>query len=150
MEIKLTPMFDSASIELNTEVTMFNIEIFKETTKALQSSMKISLRGKLSKDIEIKIIDEFSDIYLNMADTFSNAVQSGKSIPALQRVEKYPEEERVYQAMLELLEKMELDFSQKFAMDLKHDLEKDIEIGKIKIAFLDGIRRGLNFTRSNK
>lgn len=129
---------------------MFNIELFKNKTKELQSIMKIALRGKLDEKIEIKIIDEFSEIYLTMVDKYSDGVQSGSNLPALQRVAKYPEEERVYQALLDLLEKMELDFSQKFAMDLKHDLDKEIEIGKIKLSFLDGIRRSLNFARLNK
>lgn len=147
--MNLTFTFNSTSIELNREATMFNTEIFKNKTKELQSIMKIALRGKLDEKIEIKIIDEFSEIYLNMVDKYSDGVQSGSNLPALQRVAKYPEGERVYQALLDLLERMELDFSQKFAMDLKHDLEKEIEIGKIKLSFLDGIRRRLNFARLN-
>ena len=128
---------------------MFNTELFKNETKDLQSIMKTALRGKLDEKIEIKIIDELSEIYLTMAEKYSNGIQSGSNLPALQRVAKYPEAERVYQALLDLLEKMELDFSQKFAMDLKHDLEKEIEVGKIKLSFLDGIRRRLNFSRLN-
>lgn len=145
----LTSIFDSNNIESNMEAGMFNIEIFKDKTKELQGTMKIALRGKLDEKIEIKIIDEFSEIYLTMTDKYSDGVQSGSQFPALQRVAKHPEEERVYLALLDLLEKMELDFSQKFAMDLKHDLEKEIEIGKIKLSFLDGIRRRLNFARLN-
>lgn len=128
---------------------MFNSELFKIKTKELQSTMKIALRGKLDEKIEVKIIDEFSEIYLTMTDKYSDGVQSGKNLPALQRVAEYPEGERVYLALLDLLERMELDFSQKFAMDLKHDLENEIEIGKIKLSFLDGIRRRLHFARVN-
>lgn len=149
VELNLTYVFDSINIETKRETIMFNIEIFKDKTKELQCTMKISLRGKLNENIEMKIIDEFSEIYLTMVDKYSDAVQSGKNIPATQRLAQYPKEERVYLTLLDLLEKMELDFSQKFAMDLKHDLEKEVEIGKIKIAFLDGIRRGLNFARLN-
>ncbi|WP_413290059.1 hypothetical protein [Bdellovibrio sp. HCB337] len=128
---------------------MFNSEVFKSKTKELQAIMKIALRGKLDEKIEIKIIDEFSEIYLTMTDKYSDGVQSGKNLPALQRFAESPEGERVYLALLDLLERMELDFSQKFAMDLKHDLEKEIEIGKIKLSFLDGIRRRLHFARVN-
>lgn len=126
---------------------MFNLELFKNKTKELQSIMKIAIRGNLDEKIEVKIIDEFSEIYLAMADKYSEGVRSGKNFPALQRVAKSPEGERVYLALLDLLNRMELDFSQKFAMDLKHDLEKEIEIGKIKLSFLDGIRRRLNFAK---
>jgi len=129
---------------------MFNTEIFKDKIRELESGMKISLRGKLNQNIEINIINEFSEIYLTMADKYSDAIQSDKNIPVMQRVAQYPKEDRVYLALLDLLEKMELDFSQKFAMDLKHDLEKEIEIGKIKIAFLDGIRRSMNFARTRE
>lgn len=129
---------------------MFDIEIFKNKTKELQDNMKMALRGKLDEKIEKKIIDELSEIYFVMADKYFNGVQSGSQSPALQRVAKHPEGERVYYALVELLEKMELDFSQKFAMDVKHDVEKDIEVGKIKISFLDGIRRGLNFTKQGQ
>ena len=128
---------------------MFNSELFKNKTKELQSTMKTGLRGKLDEKIENKIIDEFSEIYLTMTDKYSEGVQSGRNLPALQRLAEFPEGERVYLALLDLLEKMELDFSQKFAMDLKHDLEKEIEIGKIKLSFLDGIRRRLNFAKAN-
>lgn len=147
--MNLTPLFDSINIESNRGAKMFNTELFKNKTKELQSNMKIALRGKLDEKIEIKIIDEFSEIYLTMVDKYSDGIQSGSNLPALQRVAKYPEGERVYQALLDLLEKMELDFSQKFAMDLNHDLEKEVEIGKIKLSFLDGIRRRLNFARLN-
>jgi hypothetical protein len=84
-----------------------------------------------------------------MTDKYSNGVRSGNPFPALQRVAEHPKEEHVYLALLDLLEKMEFDFSNKFAMDLKHDLEKEIELGKIKLSFLDGVRRNLNFARIN-
>lgn len=126
---------------------MFNSELFKSGTKELQSIMKISLRGKLAEKIETKIIDEFSEIYLTMTDKYCEGVKSGKNLPILQKLAEHPEEERVYLALLDLLERMELDFSQKFAMDFTHGLEKEIEIGKIKLSFLDGIRRRLHFAR---
>ncbi len=126
---------------------MFNIEIFKNRTQELQKCMQSSLRGKLSTEVERKIIDEFSEIFMSIPEKYSVALETGKALPALQRVENFPREERVFRALLELLERMELDFSQKFALDVKHDLEKEIEIGKIKFAFLDGIRRGLNSAR---
>jgi len=126
---------------------MFNIENFKNKTKELQQNMKSSLRGNLSKEVETSILDEFSEIFLSVTDTYSEAHLSGRKLPVLQRVEQFPKEEHVYRALLDLLDKMELDFSQKFAMDVKHDLEKEIEVGKIKFAFLDGIRRGLNSAR---
>ena len=120
---------------------MFNIKNFKDMIIELQVRMKKSLRGKLDEKIEKKIIDEFSNTYMAMTDKYSNAVQSGINLPILQKFASFPVEERVYLALLDLLERMEIDFSQKFAMDLKHGLENEIEIGKIKIAFLDGIRR---------
>lgn len=128
---------------------MFNTEIFKNRIKELQSGMKISLRNKLNKNIEAKIIDELSDIFITMVNKYTDAVRSDISIPAIQRVAQYPEEDRVPLALLELIDKMEADFSHKFSMDLKHDLEKDIEVGKIKIAFLDGVRRSLNISRQS-
>lgn len=128
---------------------MFSTNIFKDKTTELQNDMKMSLRGKLDNNIELKVIDELSGIYLTMSDRYSDAIKLGKNLPALQVIEQYPENERVYYALLNLLEKMELDFSQKFAMDLKHDVEKDIEIGKIKLAFLDGTRRRLNLARAS-
>jgi len=129
---------------------MFNTELFKNKIKELQINMKISLRGKLDEKIEIKIIDEFFNIYSTMTDKYADGVRTGSNLPVLERVANYPKEDRTYLALLNLLERMELDFSQKFAMDLMHDLEKEIEIGKIKISFLDGIRRQLNFARINE
>jgi hypothetical protein len=128
---------------------MFNKEIFIKKTKELQIEMKSGLRGKLNENIENKIIDDFSELFLNMVDTYSEAIQLDKNIPAIQRVAHYPKEDRIYFSLINLLDKMEIDFSNKFALDLTHDLEKETEIGKIKIAFLDGIRRRLNFARNN-
>lgn len=128
---------------------MFKKEIFKNNIQQLQTGMTTSLRGKLDNIIEVKVIEEFSGIFLTMADRYSDANEADKNLPALQRFDQHPKDERVYHALLDLLEKMELDFSQKFAMDLKHDLEKEVEIGKIKIAILDGTRRGLNSARLN-
>ncbi len=42
-------------------------------------------------------------------------------------------------AMRRVIERMELDFTQKFVMNFKHDIEKDVEIGKIQISFLDSV-----------
>lgn len=123
---------------------MFKNEVFKNKINDLRTGMKLSLRRELDSKIEASVIDELSGIYLKMVDRYSQMVEAGTSFPAQPELMKYPENERVYQALLSLLERMELDFTQKFVMDFKHDLAKEVEIGKIKISFLDGVRRGLH------
>lgn len=123
---------------------MFKDDVFKEKISGLQAGMKTCLRGELDSKIENSVIDELGGIYLTMVDRYAQNVKAGSAFQAQPEVMKYPESERVYQALLDLLERMELDFTQKFVMDFKHDLSKEIEIGKIKISFLDGVRRSLH------
>lgn len=56
--------------------------------------------------------------------------------------------DKVFFALEDLLDRMELDFSQKFVKDFTHGLDKEIEIGRIKISFLDGVRRSLHMAMS--
>lgn len=127
---------------------MFNQELFKERVVSLQQGMKSGFRGELDQKIEKNVIDELESIYSTMVERYAHDVKSGSSFPAQPGVAAHPEHERVYFALLDLLERMELDFTQKFVMDFKHGLDKEVEIGKIKISFLDGIRRSLNAARS--
>lgn len=138
----LTICFDRCRIGLG--VVMFKNDVFKEKINGLQSGMKNSLRGEIASKIENSVIDELGGIYLTMVDRYTHDVKAGSQFQAQPDVMKYPENERVYQALLDLLERMELDFTRKLVMDFKHDLSKEIEIGKIKISFLDGVRRGLH------
>ena len=84
---------------------------------------------------------------LNHRVNFTQAAADGSDFPAMRRVANHPPEQRAYWAMLELIERMELDFTQKFVMNFQHDIEKDVEIGKIQISFLDSVRRALNGAR---
>lgn len=127
---------------------MLNTELFKERISDLQVRMQSQPRGELDAKVESMIVAELSSIYLTMVDRFATDVKNGSSFPALQRVADRRPEDRVFYALLELLERMELDFSQKFALDLKHGLEKETTIGKIKISFLDGVRRTLIGSRN--
>ena len=128
---------------------MFNKDIFKERIKKIQSEMKSFSRGKLDSKVENNVIDELSNIYLMMADKYDSAAKDGSNFPAMTRVAAHPQEDRAYFAMEELIEKMELDFTQKFATSVKHDVTNEVEIGKIKIAFLDGVRRSLHGARTH-
>ena len=127
---------------------MFNKNLFTDRIAALQRSMKSSLRGEIDGHIEVQVIDELCGIYLTMAEKYEKNVLAGSDFPAQPGVVGHPESDRVFQAMLDLLERMEMDFIQKFTMDIRHDLQKEVEIGKIKIALLDGVRRNLNLARS--
>lgn len=127
---------------------MFNQELFKERVTTLQQGMKSGFRGELDQKIEKNVIDELESIYSTMLERYTQDVKSGSTFPAQPGVAAHPEQERVYFALLDLLERMELDFTQKFVMDFKHGMDKEVAIGKIKISFLDGIRRSLNAARS--
>jgi hypothetical protein len=126
---------------------MYNKDVFKERVQRTQNEMKAASRGKLTPLVENKIIDELSKIYLTMADKFDQAAQGGSNFPIMDRLAEHPTEQRAYYAMKDLIERMELDFTQKFVLNVKHDIEKDIEISKIQISFLDSVRRHLNGAR---
>ncbi len=126
---------------------MYNKDVFKERVQRTQNEMKAASRGKLTPLVENKIIDELSKIYLTMADRFDQAAQAGTNLPALEQFSDHPSEQRAFYAMADLIDRMELDFTQKFALNVKHDLEKEIEISKIQISFLDSVRRHLNGAR---
>ncbi|MDG0816478.1 hypothetical protein [Bdellovibrio svalbardensis] len=128
---------------------MFNKDVFKERIKKVQTDMKSFSRGKLDSTVEGKIIDSLSNIYLTMADKYADAVRSGVNFPALAEVEDHPQEDRAYFALKNLLEKMELDFTQKLVTSFKHDVTNEVEIGKIQIAFLDHVRRSLHGARTH-
>ena len=108
---------------------MFNTQEFKSKIETMAGAMKGHGRGQLPADIESKIITELESIYLKMAERVAQPNVRG----LVGR-----------DALKDLIERMELDFSRKLAMDIQHDVQRDIEIGKIKIAFLDGVRRALN------
>lgn len=128
---------------------MFNKDIFKERIKKAQSDMKSFSRGKLDSTIEGKIIDSLSDIYFTMADKYTDAAEKGTNAPALVEVADHPQEDRAYFALKNLIEKMELDFTQKLVNSFKHDVTNEVEIGKIQIAFLDHVRRSLHGARTH-
>lgn len=126
---------------------MFNKDVFEINIQKTQKEMKSSLREKIDPKIESRVIDELTNIFLTVAKNFTRAAEDGSDLPAMRRVAHHPKEQRAYWAMLDLLERMELDFTQKFVMNVKHDIEKDVEIGKIQISFLDSMRRALNSAR---
>lgn len=126
---------------------MFNKDVFTNSIKKIQTETKSDFREKIDPKIESQIIDELTNIFLTVAENFTQAAANGSDFPAMRRVADHPPEQRAYWAMLELIERMELDFTQKFVMNFKHDIEKDIEIGKIQISFLDSVRRALNGAR---
>lgn len=127
---------------------MFDTIIFKDQLSQIQNNMKKALRGELEKKIELSVIDELTSIYSKMVVRYDDDFKAGKSFPAQTRVMQHPEQDRVFYALEDLLKRMELDFSQKFVKDFTHGLDKEIEIGKIKISFLDGVRRSLNLAKS--
>ncbi|MNK95191.1 hypothetical protein D3C87_1154170 [compost metagenome] len=126
---------------------MFNKDVFKNSIKKTQTEMKSYFREELDSKIESQVIDELTSIFLKVAENFTQAAANGSDFPAMQRVANHPQEQRAYWAMLELIERMELDFTQKFVMNFQHDIQKDVEIGKIQISFLDSVRRALNGAR---
>lgn len=126
----------------------FDNELFKNQITALQQRMQTHLRGELDAKVENSIVAELSSIYKTVVDRYAEIVKKGGTFPSRPAIDDHRPEERVFYALLDLLERMELDFSQKFALDLQHDLEKEIEIGKIKIAFLDGARRAIHQART--
>ncbi|WP_413581254.1 hypothetical protein [Bdellovibrio sp. HCB288] len=128
---------------------MFNKDVFKERIKKVQNDMKSFSRGKLDSAVEGKVIDSLSNIYLTMADKYVDAVENGINFPALTEIEDCPQEDRAYFALQNLLEKMELDFTQKLVNSFKHDVTNEVEVGKIQIAFLDHVRRSLHGARTH-
>ncbi|MFM6927044.1 MAG: hypothetical protein ACKOX6_01195 [Bdellovibrio sp.] len=128
---------------------MFNKDIFKNRIKEIQDEMKSFSRGELSSHVENQIIDELSGIYLTMADKYDDAAKSGSNFPAQPGISAHPSEHRAYFAMGDLIERMELDFTQKFVNSFKHDITNEVEIGKIQIAFLDQVRRSLQGARTH-
>ncbi|MEK2690584.1 hypothetical protein [Bdellovibrio sp. GT3] len=121
---------------------MFNKDVFKNNIQKIQTEMKTSFRGEIDSKIESRVIDELSKIFLTVADNFATLAEKG--FPSQPALAIYPQEQRAFYALQDLIERMELDFTQKFVMNVKHDLEKEIEIGKIQISFLDSVRRNLN------
>lgn len=126
---------------------MYNKEVFKNYIEHIYRDMSASCRGELTEIIEKQTLKELSDIYLTMAERYDIAAKEGSSFAAQPGVGNHPQEHRSYYALLDLMERMELDFTQKFALNVKHDLEKEIEIGKIQISFLDRVRRHLHGVR---
>lgn len=110
---------------------MFNTQEFKSKIQTMAGFMKSTGRGELPADIEVKIISELESIYLRMAEKFAQPQPTVHGLTGAA-------------AMADLIERMECDFSMKLAKDIQHDVRRDVEIGKIKIAFLDGVRRALN------
>ncbi len=107
---------------------MYKAELFKSKVQEMAERLKSQSRGPLPADIEAKIVSELESIFIRMADKFSSSQPTVHGLVGLK-------------AMADLIERMELDFSQKFALDFQHGIEKGIEVGKIKIVFLDGVRR---------
>jgi hypothetical protein len=128
---------------------MFNKNAFKSSIQRIQTEMRFCRREKIDARIESQVIDELTKIFLTVMENFTQAAADGSDFPAMQRVAHHPKEQRAYWAMLELIERMELDFTQKFVMNFKHDIEKDVEIGKIQISYLDNVRRALNSARTH-
>lgn len=128
---------------------MFNKDVFKNSIEKTQTEMKSYFREEIDSKIESQVIDELTSIFLTVAENFTQAAANGSDFPAMQRVANHPHEQRAYWAMRELIERMELDFTQKLVMNFKHDIEKDVEIGKIQISFLDSVRRALNGARAH-
>lgn len=122
---------------------MFNEELFLANLNEIQVSMKKSLRGEIDSHIETNVIDELSSIYQAMTARYKDMAAAESTFPAQPGVSNSPLEERVFRALEDFLERMELDFTQKFVKDFTHGLDKEIEIGKIKISFLDSVRRSL-------
>lgn len=126
---------------------MLNKDIFKNNIKKTQTEMKSNLREELDSKIESQVIDELTNIFLTVVENFTKAAADGSDLPIMRKLAGRPQEQRAYWAMLDLIERMELDFTQKFVLNVQHDIEKDIEIGKIQISFLDSVRRALNGAR---
>jgi hypothetical protein len=129
-------------------MTTFNNELFKDQIIALKTRMQTHLRGELEAKTESSIVAELSSIYTTVVDRYVEAVKNGSTFASRPHIADHAPEERVFYALLDLLERMELDFCKKFSLDLTHDLEKEVEIGKIKIAFLDGARRAIHQART--
>ena len=128
---------------------MLNKDVFKNSIKKTQTEMKSYLREELDSKIESQVIDELSNIFLTVVENFTKAATDGSDLPIMRKLADRPQEQRAYWAMLDLIERMELDFTQKFVMNVQHDIEKDVEIGKIQISFLDSVRRALNGARTH-
>ena len=128
---------------------MLNKDVFKNSIKKTQAEMKSYLREELDSKIESQVIDELSNIFLTVVENFTQAAADGRDLPIMRKLADHPQEQRAYWAMLDLIERMELDFTQKFVMNVQHDIEKDVEIGKIQISFLDSVRRALNGARTH-
>lgn len=135
---KLTWVIDSMNMEsIIAEGVMFNPEEFKYKLSNMAETMKNNGRGYLPGDIESKIIGELESIYLKMAD------RAQSSQPNIRG-------QRGVVILKDLIERMERDFSKRLAKDIQHDIQRDIEIGKIKIAFLDGVRRTIHAVETAK
>lgn len=110
---------------------MFNTQEFKTKIAKMAGGMKSSTRGILPAEIEVKIISELEAIFLKVSERMARSVPNVHGLKGKE-------------AMQDLIERMERDFSLRLAKDVQHDLQRDVEIGKIKIAFLDSVRRALS------
>ena len=127
---------------------MFKENHFKQQLSAIQADMQMCLRGNLDKKVETSVVAELVGIYQTMVDRYAQDVKSGSQFPAQPGVVDHPEEERVYYALSDLLERMELDFTQKFVKDFTHGLDQQVEIGKIKLSLLDRVQRSLQESKA--
>jgi hypothetical protein len=123
---------------------MFNKDAFTNSIKKTQTEMKSHFREELDSKIEGRVIDELANIFMTVTENYTQMAADGSDVPVMRSVANHPQEQRVYWAMLKLIGRMELDFTQKLVMNFQHDIKKDIEIGKIQISFLDSMRRALN------
>ena len=127
---------------------MFYVEGFNQRVEVLRDGMLNSLRGKIREVTERKVIEQLANVYIAMAKKYGSAVATGDQFSAQPGVFEQPEGERIYFALLDLIQRMELDFSQKFALAVTHDRDEAVEVGKIQLSFLDGIRRHLNLCKA--
>lgn len=122
---------------------MLDTQLFKSQLTDLHQYMRSHPRGQLDSHVETQIVDELASIFTRVIERYQALVDSGQPFPGQPDIGALPASERTAAAMFSLLARMEADFANKFARDRMHGLEKDIEVGAIKISYLDGVRRSL-------
>lgn len=122
---------------------MFNRESFQLRLQNLKSSYLQNPRGLIPSDVESGLIESLINIYLKISETFEGLARDGKEFPGMPELSTLAPEKRAQEALLELLKRMELEFTHKLTEDFMQGAENQVEIGKIKLVCLDGIRRAL-------
>lgn len=98
-------------------------------------------RGRLEPSVEQAVVRELSRIFRAVVSKYQTMVEQGSAFPGYATVTALPEAERFEGALRELVERMEGDFVRKLAEAERGGDSKGLEIGQIKLGYLDAIRR---------